>query len=88
MSERRPWKSTEDNPYYSFYGQEHLPEGFRFAEQNIVTLDDCAKHRDTWQECVKTIEVPENANKTKLHNCNDYFSKYQFCMVTYRAVSR
>ena len=88
MSERRAWKSTKENPYYSVYGAEHLPESMRFPENNILTLDDCAKHRDKWQECVKTIEGPENFYKPKIHNCNDYLSKYKFCMTTFRAVSR
>ena len=88
MSERRAWKSSEENPYFSLYGAERLPEGLQFPEKNVVTLDDCAEHRDKWQECVKTIEGPENALKTKLHNCNDYLSDYKFCMVTYKAVSR
>ena len=84
---RKAWKSTEDNPYYSVYGAEKLPRGLRLPENNVVLLEDCAERRAEWQSCLKKIEGPENEMKTKFHNCNEYMSRYKFCIASYKTVS-
>ena len=84
--DRKAWKSTEDNPYYSVYGAEKVPFLQR-PEKNVILLDDCAERRDKWQHCLKKIEGPENEKSSNLHLCNELWGRYKFCIEMYKAVS-
>lgn len=85
--ERKFWKSTDDNPYYKIYGAEKLPSGLLLPERNIIELEDCARHRSKWQNCLKTLKEPSDNVMGRPHMCNDYFSKYKFCITMYKVVS-
>lgn len=85
--DRKAWKSTEDNPYYSVYGAEKVPFLQR-PEKNVILLDDCAERRDKWQHCLKKIEGPGNENSSNLHLCNELWGRYKFCIEMYKAQKR
>jgi hypothetical protein len=86
VEDRKAWKSTEDNPYYSIYGVENLPNGFQHPDKNVISLEDCAEYRAKWQNCLQQIDGPQNQRKKLLHNCNEFFSNYKLCIIAYKAV--
>ena len=84
-SARKAWKSTEQNPYRRIYCKDEKLNSLIPQERNIATLEDCAKYRTEWHECLKSIEG-ENCKEEKIHKCNDILAKYKVCVHFYKQV--
>ena len=81
-------KNKVNGEYRMAYGVENSPLLCEIIqpEQNIISLDDCKRHRSIWKDCTSKTEDPDR-NQNLPHLCNEFFFQYQSCMKIYKTVS-